>query len=84
MHDAADHPAIIDPRLPACVPRKIRLKPYELSVVQPETVSLHQQPPFGNLESRNRRIGNPFYGSGAQADPKISLRDLRRLPEFWE
>jgi hypothetical protein len=43
----------------------MRLQPRELSLIQPEAVSIHQRSPFGNLESRNGRIGNPFYGSGA-------------------
>ena len=65
MHDTADDPAIIHPRFPACIGGKMRLKPRELSFVQPETVSIHQWSPFGDLESRNVSIGNPLYGSGA-------------------
>src|ERR1700729_3995654 len=64
MHDAADHPAIIDPRFAARIGGKMRLKPRELPLVQPETVSIHQWSPFGDLESRNARFGNPVYGSG--------------------
>jgi len=65
MHDATDHPAIVHPRLATCVGGKMRLKPRELPFVQPEAVSIHQRSPFGDLESRNGRFGNPVYGSGA-------------------
>jgi hypothetical protein len=65
MHDPADDPAVVYPRLAARIRRKMRLKPRELSVVQPEAVSIHRRSPFGDLESRNDSIGNPFYGSGA-------------------
>src|ERR1700722_4287499 len=65
MHDAADHPPIIDSRLATCIGRKMQLKPRELPFVQPEAVSIHQRSPFGDLESRNGRFGNPVYGSGA-------------------
>jgi hypothetical protein len=43
----------------------MRRKPCELSIVQPETVPIHQWSPFGDFESRNGQIGNPVYGSGA-------------------
>lgn len=65
MHDAADDPAIIHPRLAACIGGKMRLKPRELPLVQPETVSIHQPSPFGERESQNGQFGNPVYGSGA-------------------
>jgi hypothetical protein len=41
------------------------LKPCELPRTQPEIVSIHQQSPFGDLESRNHEVGNLVYGSGA-------------------
>ena len=65
MHDSANDPAIIHPRFATCVGGKMRLKPRELSFVQPKTVPIHQWSPFGDLESRNASIGNPVYGSGA-------------------
>src|SRR5665213_2591002 len=65
MNDPADDPAVVHPRFAACIGGKMRLKPRELSVVQPETVSIHQGSPFGDFESRNARFGNPVYGSGA-------------------
>lgn len=65
MDDAADDPAVIDPGLAPRIGGKMRLKPRKLAVVQPETVSIHHRSPFGDLESRNARPGNPFYGSGA-------------------
>ncbi len=64
MHDTADDPAIIHSRFATCIGGKMRLKPRELSFVQPETVPIHQWSPFGDLESRNGQIGNPVYGSG--------------------
>ncbi len=65
MHDSADNPAIIDPWLAARVRGKMRLKPRELSVVQPKIISFHQRSPFGDLESEFAPQRNPFYGSGA-------------------
>ena len=41
MHNAADHPAIIDARFPASVSRQMRCKPRELTIVQPEMISIH-------------------------------------------
>lgn len=43
MHDAADHPPVIDTRLAARVPGQIRLKPRKLRIREPETVSAHHQ-----------------------------------------
>lgn len=65
MNDPADDPAVVHPRFAARIGGKMRLKPRELSVVQPETVSIHQGSPFGDFESRNARFENPVYGSGA-------------------
>ena len=64
VHDSADDPAIIHPRFATCIAGKMRLKPRELPFVQPEAVPIHQWSPFGDVESRNDRIGNPVYGSG--------------------
>lgn len=41
MHNAADHPAIIDARLAASIGRQMRHKPRELTIVQPEMISIH-------------------------------------------
>lgn len=65
VNDPADDPAVIHPRFAARIGGKMRLKPLELSFVQPETVSIHQASPFGDLESRNDQFGNPVYRSGA-------------------
>jgi len=64
MHDAADDPTIIHSRLATGIAGKMRLKPRELTFVQPEAVSIHQTSPFGDFESQNGPIGNPVYGSG--------------------
>lgn len=63
MHNAADDTTIVDPRLTTRVRRQVRFKPCELGVGQPEKISIQQRSPSGNLESRPRRLGNPFYGS---------------------
>lgn len=63
MNDTADDAAIIDPRFATCVGRKMRLKPHELSLVQPEIALIHQRSPFGDLESQNAQITKTFYGS---------------------
>ncbi len=65
MNDAADDPPVVDPGLASRIGWKMRLKPRELAVVQPETVSIHHRSPFGDLESQNASIVNPVYGSGA-------------------
>jgi hypothetical protein len=64
MNNPADDPAVVYSRLAACIRRKMRFKPRELSVVQPEAISIHRRSPFGALESQNTRFGNPLYGSG--------------------
>ncbi len=65
MNDPADDTAVVDPRFAARIAGEMRLKPRELSLVQPKTISIHERSPFGDLESRNARIGKRFYGSGA-------------------
>ena len=40
MHNAADDPAIIDSRFAASVGRQMRHKPRELTIVQPEMISI--------------------------------------------
>jgi len=37
-------------------------KPSKLGVIQPKIISFHEGAPFGDLESRNERSGNPFMG----------------------
>ena len=63
MHDPADHAAIINPRLAPRVSRKMRPKPFELLVVEPEIISIDQRSPFGDRESQFAHDGNPVYGS---------------------
>src|SRR3954454_3501031 len=41
MHNAADHPSIINPRLAACVGRQKWGKPGKLIFCQPETIATH-------------------------------------------
>jgi hypothetical protein len=65
MNDPTDDAAIIDPWFAARVSRKMRREPSELIHDQPEIISIHQQSPFGDLESGNAPTGNPVYGSGA-------------------
>ncbi|MGX1306987.1 hypothetical protein AB7M35_001707 [Amorphus suaedae] len=42
MHDAAAHPAIIDPRLAARIGRKQRLTPIKLVFSEPEAIAIHR------------------------------------------
>lgn len=65
MDDPADDPPVVHTRLAPRVSRKKRFKPRELLLAQPETISIHEWSPFGDLESRNAPIGNPLYGSRA-------------------
>ena len=65
VHDAADDPAVIDPRLAARIGWKVRREPRELSLIQPKMIAIHDRSPFGDLESRNAPAVNPLYGSGA-------------------
>ena len=41
MHNAADHPPIIDARLAPSIGRQMRHEPRELTIVQPEMISIH-------------------------------------------
>jgi hypothetical protein len=41
MHDAANHPAVVNPRLATRVRRQVRSNARELSVGQPEIISTH-------------------------------------------
>ena len=41
MDDAADHPAVVHPRLAARVPRQMRFDPRKLRIRQPEQVPIH-------------------------------------------
>ena len=63
VDDTADHAPIINPRFAPRVGRKMRLKPRELPIRQPEIALSHRRSPFGDLESDFEEIGNPFYGS---------------------
>ncbi len=62
MDDAADHPAIINPRLTPRVGRKMRSDLRKLGVGQPKTVENHQRFPFGSCDSRQRAQANHFTG----------------------
>lgn len=64
MDDAADHAAIIDTRLAACIRRQIRLDPPELLFRQPEIVPIYHSSPFGGNESHYSRQRNLIYGAG--------------------
>ena len=63
MHDAADHAPVVNPRPASCVCRQMRLKPFELHIVQPELPLIHQPSPFGDLESGFGHREKPLYGS---------------------
>lgn len=63
MHDAADHPAIIDAGLAPGIPRKMRPEPGKLGSRQPEISVIQTLAPPGDLESQHRPFENPFYGS---------------------
>lgn len=65
VNDAADDTAVVDPRLAARVGWKMRLKPRELLIRQPEVMVFHSRAPFGILESQNDRRSKTFYGSGS-------------------
>src|SRR5271169_4442490 len=64
VHNAADHPSVIDPRLASRIGRKKRLKPSKLILRQPETIAIHHGSPFRDRESQTSQQWNPFYGSG--------------------
>jgi hypothetical protein len=51
MHNAADHPAVVDPRLAASVGRQKRLQPRELVVGQPSNTRLRQDRYFSSTRS---------------------------------
>jgi len=63
VHDAADDPPVVHPRLASGVRRQVRLKPRELIVCQPEKVIGHSEAPFGNLESQHTCQEKRFYRS---------------------
>src|SRR3954452_23542422 len=62
MHDAADHPPIIDPRLAPRVARQMRCKPRELLIRQPKMITTHRHPSSGRDESRNHPHANGLMG----------------------
>ena len=53
MHNPADNASVVHPGLAAGICWKMRLKPRELLVRQPENVRVHPMAPFGSLESEN-------------------------------
>ena len=67
MDDAADHPAIIDPRLATCIGRQMRLDPRELLVRQPEAILDSSRPPEEAVNHKTAARSNDFMGS----DPKL-------------
>lgn len=65
MHDAADHPAIIDAGYAARLVWKQRLKTGELGFGEPEVVVRHVKLPIsGCLNHIANLLGIPLYGSG--------------------
>jgi hypothetical protein len=65
MDDPADHPLVIDTRLPPRVARQMRRNTRKLFVRKPKAIPTHSQPPSAaNLESDNHLAVNLFYGSG--------------------
>src|SRR6476659_2102006 len=74
MHNAADDPAIIDARLAASVSRQMRHKPHELTIVQPEMISIHLRSPFGTLNQKMPCLGIRFMGP--HPNKKASRRKL--------
>lgn len=75
MHDAADHPAVIDPGNTSRVCRKMRRKPRELIVGKPEIRTRHHKLPSGSLNHASARLGIPFMGP----EPKIDV-NRREIP----
>ena len=64
VHDAADHPPIINPRFAARVGWKQWLQPRKLILSEPETNAIYRWSPFGDRESQTNHQRNPLYGSG--------------------
>ena len=63
MDNAADHPAVINPRHPARLIRQERLQPGELVLGKPEVVVRHHKlPTFGSLNHISGRVGILFMG----------------------
>ena len=63
MHDAADHPPIIDPRHTARLVRQQRPQPLPLLIAQPKLTRQRSLPINREAESHSRRHRNPVYGS---------------------
>ncbi len=63
VHDAADNPPVIDPRLASSVGRQKWSEPRKLVFRQPETIAIYRRSPVEDRESHIRRQGN-LYGSG--------------------
>src|SRR3954462_12726514 len=63
MHDAADPPPIVDPRLAPRAGRQMRCDPRELLIRQPEMIATHRRPSSGRGESRNHPHANRLNGS---------------------
>ena len=74
MHNAADHPAIIDARLAASVGRQMRHKPRELTIVEPEMISIIEVPPSGTLNQKMRCLGIQFMGPSPSSDSMKAAR----------
>ncbi len=67
MHDAADHPAIINPRLAACVGWQQRRETCELILGQPEMIAIHLCGlPLETVNHETAANGIPLMGP----DPK--------------
>ena len=79
MDDAADHAPVIHARLAASVGRKMRSQLRELHVRQPEMVSIHHSPPFGEGESHQANSGNPFMGPDPSTLIVVAMEVFRLL-----
>ena len=61
VHDAADNPPVIDPRLASRIGRQKWGEPRKLIFRQPETIAIYRRPPVGDRESHIRRQGNLLW-----------------------
>ena len=62
MDDAADHAAVVDPRLAPRVGWQMRLDSSELLVREPEKIAIHKRLPSGSRESQCLAHANRFMG----------------------
>ena len=74
MHNAADR-TIIDARLAASVIRQMRHKPRELTIVEPEMISIIEVPPSGTLNQKMRCLGIRFMGPNPNTECGLYLAE---------